>query len=148
MPRNSKTVKRQQLVARVAEHYEITEQEIAKKTDEELLFLVNKLELPDTAKPEGEPEGEREAKSNQRTRVIIHEQDGLDGHDDVVIGVNGNVAQIKREHEVELTDEQIHVLDNAVYRRFEPIKEKPGEYVERTVKRFNFSKLGPARLAA
>lgn len=148
MPRNSKTVKRQQLVALVAEHYEITEQEIAKKTDEELLFLVNKLELPDTAKPEGEPEGEREAKSNQRTRVIIHEQDGLDGHDDVVIGVNGNVAQIKREHEVELTDEQIHVLDNAVYRRFEPIKEKPGEYVERTVKRFNFSKLGPARLAA
>lgn len=147
---SSKTTNRAELTALVAKHYEITEQEIADKSDDELLFLVNKLELP--TQPAAETSSGRKGKATksvtQRTRVIIHEQDGLDGHDDVVIGVNGSVAQIKREHEVELTDEQIHVLDNAVYRRFEPIKEKPGEYVERTVKRFNYTKVGPARMAA
>lgn len=145
-----KTMKREEMEILVAKHYEVTQEEIAGKTDDELLFLVNKLDLPAEA-PQRQAKPKKvatEAAPVKRHRIIIHEQDGIDGHDDVVIGVQGNVAQIKREHEVELTDEQMHVLDNAVYRRFEPIRDKPGEYVERTVKRFNYTNLGPAVRAA
>jgi len=130
-----KTLKKAELIALVIENFEISPELAKSKTDDELMEMVNSLNLAPAAADPVE---------KKRVRIIIHEQDGPDGTQDVVIGLNGIVAQIKREHEVALTLEQVGVLDNAVYRRYEPIATLPGEYTERNVRRYNYTILGPA----
>jgi len=131
-----KTMNKEGLAKIVAKHYGLSIEDAKAKPDTELLDLVNALHLPEMDEPKAKLSGDR-------YRVIIHQQDGPDGNEDVVIGVNGEVAQIKREHEVALTKEQISVLENAVYIRYEPIVNRPGEYHERHIRRFNYTVLGP-----
>jgi hypothetical protein len=72
-----------------------------------------------------------------RVALLIHEQDGLAGSDDVFVGVNGRGYQIKRGVEVLVPPEVVEVLNNAIITHFEP--DKDGGMRERSVRRFNFS---------
>jgi hypothetical protein len=54
----------------------------------------------------------------KKYRITIHNQEGPGGKDDVPVGVNGDVWQIKREHEVEVPEMVFDVLKNAVEDRY------------------------------
>lgn len=80
-------------------------------------------------------------KGEKKVKIIIHEQEGIGGTQDVTVSVNENAYQIKRGHEVEVPESVVHVLENAVITAYEPHPDKKGEYIERHYRRFNFSRV-------
>lgn len=86
-------------------------------------------------------------KNRGPVRVIIHNQDGPCGAEDVFVSVNGKAWLIKREHEVDLPPEVLEVLENAEQAVYE--RDPDGAQREKRMKRFAYSILGPvARNAA
>lgn len=73
-------------------------------------------------------------REERRTRVVVHNQEGVPGGmDDVFVAVNGRAYQIKREQEVDLPASVLNVLDNAVT----DVMNQDGS--TRPAKRFNYS---------
>jgi len=79
------------------------------------------------------------APKSKRTTVIFHNQDGEAGSIDIFTSVNGKAYQIKREVEVELPEEVLGVIDNAIITKFS--KGPKGEDVSRDVKRYPYTKV-------
>ena len=79
------------------------------------------------------------ASRSARTRVVIHNQEGPGGVDDVFVSVNGKAWLIKREHEALLPREVVEALENAEQTIFE--RDPDGAMRERRLKRFAFSRL-------
>jgi hypothetical protein len=77
---------------------------------------------------------------SDKIRVIFHNQDGPGGADDIFVSVNGKGYLIKREHEVELPGEVMHIIENAKQNVFE--RGADSRIRERTVMRYSFSVLG------
>lgn len=77
---------------------------------------------------------------NNKVRVIFHNQDGPGGADDIFVSVNGKAYLIKREHEVELPGEVMHIIENAKQHVFE--RGADNRIRERSVMRYAYSVLG------
>jgi hypothetical protein len=82
-------------------------------------------------------ESASKAESKEYT-LVIHKQEGPGGSDDVTVGVNGRVWQIKREHEVTVPAGVYHVLMDAVEKRYR-MNEKGDDFEESDVNRFPVS---------
>ena len=76
-------------------------------------------------------------KKPKRKTVIFHNQDGDVGVQDIFVSVNGKAYQIKREVEVELPIEVIHVIDNAIITKFS--RDEKGKEIVRDVKRYPYT---------
>ena len=82
----------------------------------------------------------RKAKSD-RIKVRFHNQEGVPGGTDAIfVGVNGRGYQIQREQDVELPNEVIHAIDNAVITKTE--RDSEGNEVDREIHRFPYSRVG------
>lgn len=57
-------------------------------------------------------------KQPEKYRIVIHKQEGPGGSDDVPVGVNGRVWQIKREREVTVPAAVYNALMEAVETRY------------------------------
>lgn len=68
--------------------------------------------------------------------LMIHEQEGDHGNDDVAVSVNGRAYVIKRGHKVVVPESILHVLNNAVQTVF--TRDAGGNLVERSFNRFSF----------
>lgn len=86
---------------------------------------------------EEKPKGKKT--TEKRIKVIFHNQEGVDSGTDVEITVNGYRYQIKREHEVEIPPEAMHVIENAIITEF--YRDTDGVIKERNRKRFNYTVL-------
>jgi hypothetical protein len=78
----------------------------------------------------------RETAAAKKFRVTIHSTEGDDS--DVVLGVNGELMQIKRGAEVVISEEYVEVLKNA---KIETFTKDPDTGTERpiTIMRFPFT---------
>jgi hypothetical protein len=79
---------------------------------------------------------ETKVNNSNTVKIIIDEQDSSEGHDDVVVGVNGKAYKIKRGVEVELPLEVVEVLKNAIQGKL--VKGVDNEYEVRDMYRFAF----------
>lgn len=77
----------------------------------------------------------------KKYRIIVHNQDGVDSSKFISVQVNGNLNTIPREVEVVLSEEYVHVLENAVVDRH---MYEDGKLVIKPARRFPFTVLGPA----
>ena len=77
----------------------------------------------------------------KKYRVIVHNQDGVDSSKFISVQVNGYLNTIPREVEVVLSEEYVHVLENAVVDRH---MYEDGRLVIKPARRFPFTVLGPA----
>lgn len=110
----------------------MAQEEAEGMTDDELIgFLTEQGALIEDDNADQHPSKEK------RVKLMIFEQEGPEGKQDVPVSVNGYAYQIKRGIEVEVPESVIHVLENAVMTLSEP-GEKPGTFVERNVRRFSF----------
>ncbi len=73
--------------------------------------------------------------NGDRKVILIHQGEGTAGREDVVVGVNGVMFNIKRGKPVDVPVEVVHVLENAVTTVYEN-----GEAID--TPRFAFSVLG------
>lgn len=82
----------------------------------------------------------------KRKRIMIHKTGDKTGADDVILGVNGRMYQIKRGMEVDVPASVVEVLKNAVEDRFEyhadPRLPGGGEMVKRQALAYPFSVIG------
>lgn len=78
----------------------------------------------------------------KKFRLTISNQDGVDQTDFVKVQVNGYMYTIPREVEVEVPEEVIEVLNNAVVTRY---VQEGDVMVPRKARRFPFTVLGPAK---
>lgn len=74
-----------------------------------------------------------------KVRIIIDQQENHEGMNDVRLGLNGYVINIKRGVEVAIPEPFIHILENAKYTIIS--KSDDGEDVERVVPRFNWHRV-------
>ena len=96
----------------------------------------------------GPQEGTSEKKNNpakksqkeKKFRVIINSQEGFEGKDDLKLGVNGRVFQVKRGFEVDLPESYLAVLKDAKYTII--TKDDNGNEDIREVPRFSYNILG------
>ena len=89
-----------------------------------------------TAEPQ-KPEPSAQQPAPAKTRIIISSNTGPAGSDDVFVSVNGRDFLIKRDIEVEVPDEVLSVLKNAVITDY--VTDADGRIVrERRVPRFPF----------
>jgi len=65
---------------------------------------------------------------------VIDEQVGIEGNDDVFVGINGNTYLIARGHEVVAPESVVNALEQAIYTKYK-YNEK-GEPTEYKVPRF------------
>lgn len=72
-----------------------------------------------------------------RVQITIHGQDGEGGEEDVPVGVNGKVFQIKRNVPVMVPPSVVEVLNHAVQTQFIP--QKDGSMKTREFRRISFS---------
>ncbi|WP_157407085.1 hypothetical protein [Janthinobacterium sp. CG3] len=84
-----------------------------------------------------------DAMCGDRLDITMFEQEGEAGSEAVSLGVNGVGYLIPRGMRVSVPVEVVHVLDNAVQRIYEPLKN--GEMRPRELKRFNYTVHGPTR---
>ncbi len=70
--------------------------------------------------------------------LVIHKQEGPGGSDDVTVGLNGRVWQIKREKEVTVPAGVYHVLMDAIEKRYK-MNAKGDDFEESDVARFPVS---------
>lgn len=80
-------------------------------------------------------------KAEQRFRIIVHNQEGVDAGKFVKVQVNGTMFAIPREREVVVPASVIEVLNNAVLVRTEY---EDGKQVEVPARRFPYTVLGKA----
>lgn len=72
-------------------------------------------DIPEETVPVDTPEAEApEAPGKTTVDIIIHSQDGPGGKDDVGVGLNGRVWNIKRDHKVSVPLGVYNVLMDAV----------------------------------
>jgi len=76
-------------------------------------------------------------------KIVIDEQVGVDGMADVVVGINGKLYQIARNHEVVLEGDVVQALLDAVYTKYK--YDGKGNTVEYEVPRFPVRVLGEAK---
>jgi len=76
-------------------------------------------------------------------KIIVDEQAGVDGMSDVVVGVNGNIYQIARGHEVVVKGSVVQALQDAIYTKYK--YDGKGNTVEYQVPRFPVRVLGEAQ---
>lgn len=57
--------------------------------------------------------------TGNRKTIVIHQGEGAAGRDDVQVGVNGVMFNIKRGKPVDVPVEVVHVLENAVTKIYE-----------------------------
>ena len=107
-------------------------------TREELVDLILDMQESQNVAPEQPETTAKAPQSAKKYKLVIHEQDGVGGLDDVPVSINGYAYNIKRNHEVVVPETVISVLKDAVMTLFER-DEKTGEIRERTIKRFAFS---------
>lgn len=101
----------------------------------------------DDSVPQIAPAKAKDAKGKlQRKRIMIHKTSDASGADDVLVGVNGRMFQIKRGVEVEVPMSVVEVLKNAVADKYEwradPKLSNGGEMVKREALAYPFSVLG------
>ena len=83
--------------------------------------------------------GAAKAKSS-KVKVRFFNQEGVvGGTDDIFVGVNGRGYQIKREEEVELLEEVLHAVENAVITKTE--RDENGNEIERNIPRFSYTRV-------
>ena len=94
-------------------------------------FTGSEIEVkdPETAAPSFNPAVPRAAR--KYVRIIIPNQSAPGGKDPVVVGVNGVVARIERGKEVDVPEEYVHVLENALTVQFE--KDENGRPINPTM---------------
>lgn len=83
----------------------------------------------------------------RRVRVMFHNQEGEDGKEDVVLGLNGRVFQVKREVEVTIPEDVFNAcIVNATYTKYSQSKGPDGEIITTAYpeRRFSYSMLGQA----
>lgn len=124
----------------------LAEETAEEMSREQLIAFIreNDAELNEESEPsadEARPAGKGKKSAEKKVKIIIHEQEGVGGTQDVTVSVNEKAYQIKRGHEVEVPESVVHVLENAVITAYEPNPEKKGEYIERNYRRFNFSRV-------
>lgn len=76
---------------------------------------------------------DKQTKSEKTVRVTFHASEADGGADDIFVSVNGKAFLLRREEEVDVPEDVLKVLDNAVEVKFDK-KMKP-----RRVKRFPYS---------
>ncbi len=79
-------------------------------------------------------------KKQPRVKIIIQSSERDKGPVDVAI--NGYAFRIKRDEEVEVPEDVLKVLDNAIMKIYDQVKREDGEgmqLVERKVKRFPYT---------
>lgn len=137
------TANKAQLVAYAVENIGISEEEADAYSKEQLKQFIIENDVDDDPEADAPKLDAAPAKKKEepRVRIIVHEQEGIGGTDDVVVGVNGNVTRIKRGHEVLVKQSVVDVLEDAVITTFVPNPEVPGAYTVRKFRRFNFSRV-------
>jgi hypothetical protein len=83
-----------------------------------------------------------ELKQQPKIKIKISNSEGPGGRDDVPVGVNGYVYQIKREHVVAVPKAVVEVLRNARVTNME--LQVDGSMIETDYPRFNVQELGAA----
>lgn len=131
---NLSTAKKIELVKFATENNLMSEDEANEMGKEALAAFIRDSDVESSA----QPDVVAESGDAPRVKLTIHEQEGIGGRDRVNVGINGKVYSIKRGIPVMVPPEVIANLNDAVITSFDPIPEKPGEYEERTYRRFNY----------
>jgi hypothetical protein len=74
-----------------------------------------------------------------KVKVVIHEQEGQEGMDDVLLGNNGDVIRIKRGYEVEIAERFFSVLQDAKYEI--PVRQDDGTETVKVVPRYAYTRI-------
>lgn len=88
----------------------------------------------------------RKADQEKMFKIIINTQDGHEGKDDVKIGVNGKVYQIKRGFEVVIPESVLNVIRESKYTITS--RDDNGNEDVRDIPRFSYTYLGEAKAAS
>jgi hypothetical protein len=106
-------------------------------------LLVDTIKPAAKARPKAAPRAAAAPTGPKKYRVIVNNQDGVDASPFITVQVNGKTWQIKRDHEVVVPEEVLHVLNNAVYTKYES-SGAGGLQEPRDVNRFPVTILGEA----
>lgn len=82
-------------------------------------FTGGEIEVKEQAPAALVADGAPIAAKRRHVRIIIPNQNEPGGKDPVVVGVNGVVARIKRGVEVDVPEEYVHALENALKVQYE-----------------------------